>query len=164
MKKFLILILVLSFAACKKEPGAWENFKQKYADQGTTIRVNGLMKLALGMFMNNDDPELQKAMDLLKKMKGVEINILDADQTHFNPKEVFTLAHKLNQSAYEPLINIRHGNELINLWAKGNKNTFSDPLALISTGDEVIMLEMKGTLTTEDIQLLTRAGSLAIDN
>lgn len=164
MKKFLILIFALSFVACNNETNAWETFKHKYAGQGTTIRVNGLMKLALGMYIDEADPEMQKAMDLLKKMKGVEINIMDDDQSHFSQEEVLNLVHKLNKSAYEPLINIRHGSDLINLWAKGNKNTFSDPLALINTGDEVIMVEMKGTLTTSDIQMLTRAGSIAIGN
>ncbi|TAN18327.1 MAG: DUF4252 domain-containing protein [Chitinophagaceae bacterium] len=161
MKRNIILISLLltsALSACNRGQTDWQSFKDKYAADGTTIHLNGLMKLGMGLFANNSDPDTQALMRFLKKMKGIEINIIPQSQAHYTPAEVDRLSQLLNHSHYESLINIRKGSRLFNLWARGKEDEFSDPLALINDGNDVIMVEMKGTLTTQDIQSLTNAG------
>jgi hypothetical protein len=157
--KWLFLILALSLAACNRGSHQWDSFQEKYADKGTTIRLNGLMKLGLNLFADKaHDPETRALLHILKKMKGVEINIIPASRAHFTAREVTRLSDALDRSRYESLINVRRGDQMVNLWARGDENTFSDPLVLVNSGSEVVLITMKGTLTTEDIQTLTQAG------
>lgn len=163
MKYKIIAALLLTFAlsACNEGPHGWQNFKQKYGDKGTTIRLNGLMKLAAAAIISKeaDHPEAQAVVHILKKMKGIEINIIPKSQAHYTPEAVEHLAHVLNHSSYESLINIQKGNKLVNLWARGKEDEFSDPLALINDGNTVIMVEMRGTLSAKDIQAIVNAGT-----
>lgn len=156
--KWLILFMALSLAACNRGPNAWENFKHKYADKGTTIRLNGVMRLGLRMFAgSNPDPETHALMNILKKMKGVEITIIPESQANYTPKEIAHLTDLLNRSRYESMVNVRKGNQMLNLWVRGDKDTFSDPLALFHDGNDLVMVEMKGILTTGDLQTITNA-------
>lgn len=155
------LLLIFALSACNRGSRDWQNFKQKYGDKGTTIRLNGLMKLAATAIISKetDDPEAQAILHILKKMKGIEINIIPESQAHYTPEAVEHLTHLLNHSNYESLINIQKGNKLINLWACGKEDEFSDPLALVNDGNTVIMIEMKGTLSAKDIQTIVNAGT-----
>lgn len=149
------------FAACNRDsdPDAWDMFKNKYADKGTTIRLNGLMRLGLRMFAGADqDPKTRALMNIVKKMKGVEIHIIPVSQAHYSSAEVIRLSDVRDKSRYKSLVSVRKGSQLVNLWARGDDNTFKDPLTLIHDGDDLIMIEMKGTLTTDDLRTLTQAG------
>lgn len=161
MKKYFLLLLLplLLLAACNKESDAWETFKHKYADRGTTIHLNGLMRLGLQIFaLTDQDEETRALMNIAKKMKDIEVHIIPASQAHFSSSDVHKLSGVLSKSDYESLISVRKGSQTVNLWARGDKDTFSDPLALIIDGDELIMVEMKGTLTASDIRTLTQTG------
>lgn len=155
------LLLIFALSACNQGPHDWQNFKQKYGAKGTTIRLNGIMKFAATAIISKeaDDPETQAVAHILKKMKGIEINIIPKSQAHYTSEAVEHLARLLNHSSYESLINIRKGNKLVNLWARGKEDEFSDPLALINDGNTVIMVEMKGTLSAKDIQTIVNAGT-----
>jgi hypothetical protein len=161
--KWLLLMFIVVSAACNRGPREWNSFKQKYAGKGTTIRLNRLMKLGLQVFAHADhDPETQALMHILKKMQSIEINIIPRKQAQFASEEINHLSYLLNKSDYESLVNIRKGSQVVNVWARGDRDTFSDPLALINDGDEVILVEMKGALTAEDIQMLADAGMSGI--
>ncbi|MGH2643591.1 MAG: DUF4252 domain-containing protein [Chitinophagaceae bacterium] len=160
------LLLVFTLSACNRGYRDWRNFRQKYASNGATIRLNGLMKLAASAIISKstDDPEAEAIMHILNNMKGIEINIIPQSKAHYTVSEVDKLSRLLNHGSYESLINIQKGNKLINLWARGNQNEFSDPLALINDGNDVIMVEMKGTLSTKDIQTIVNAGMKYTDS
>ncbi len=156
---FLAAGMLLLSACSRHGEDEWESFKRKYASHGTTIRLNGLMRTGLQIAAAaEDDPETHALMDILKKMKGVEIHIIPAASAHFSAGEVSRLSEVLNHSRYESLINVRKGDQMVNLWARGGENDFSDPLVLVHSGSEVVMVEMKGTLTASDLQTLSQAG------
>lgn len=159
-KQFLLLLCFpFLLSACNNGPKDWHHFINQYGEIGTTIRVNGLMKLGLDIALkSSDDPATRNLLKIIKKMKGIEIHIIPVNSARFSSGDVVRLTQLLNKSSYESLISIRRGEEMINLWALGGQDSFSDPLALIHDGNEVIMVEMKGTLTTEDIQTLMNAG------
>lgn len=155
----VLLLSVMLLAACNKGTDEWSHFKDKYASVGTTIHVNGLMRLGLAIALKNEhDPDTRNLLEILRKMKGVEIHIIPESSAHFSSSDVIHLTQALDKSNYESLLSVRKGDQMVNLWALGGKDAFSDPLALISSGGEVIMVEMKGTLTVSDIQTLTNAG------
>lgn len=161
----IFLFAIMLLAACQKDAGDWDSFKAKYASAGTTIRVNGLMKLGLGIALKNEnDPDTRHILQILKKMKGVEIHIIPGSAAHFSPSDVVRLSRALDKSHYDQLVSVRKGNQLVNLWALTDKDAFADPLALIYSGNEAVMVEMKGRLTAEDIQTLLNAGKKYVGN
>lgn len=155
---FLFLSATLLLASCHRGTNDWDQFKEKYASMGTTIRLNGLMKLGLAAALKNeDDPDTRNLLNILRKMKGVEIHIIP-ESWSFTSADVVRLSQVLDKSSYESLISVQKGDQMVNLWALGGKDVFKDPLALIHSGTEVVMVEMKGTLTADDIQTLANAG------
>lgn len=117
--------LAFSLAACNHWDHDWEHFKEQYADKGTTIRLNGLMKLGLQIFAKtDDDPQTRALLNIVRKMHGVEIHIIPRARAHYEPSEVGKLSERMGQSDYQSLINVRSGGQLVHLWACGTGRTY----------------------------------------
>jgi hypothetical protein len=146
--------------ACRSGSQDWEHFLHKHAGQGTTIRLNGVMKLGLQLWADADsDPESQEVVRILKKMKGVEVHIFDASRAHVSEGEVNHLTGLLDKSAYHTLLNVRHGGQQVHLWARGKDDAISDPLVLVCGEGKLVLAEMKGTLSADDLHTLVRFGT-----
>ena len=163
MKPYLLLtaFLLPLLPACKQDeqPNAWETFKQEHAGAGTTVHINGLMKLGLGILsLTDDDPALRQLLPIVRKMKDIEVHVTPATKARNSYADMEKLSRVLDQSNYENLLSVRKGKQTFKLWASGNEDTFRNPLAVINDGEDVVLLEMKGSLTTKDLQIITSAG------
>jgi|GEM_PF-2923201 len=153
-------LVILTMTACRSGSQHWEHFLDQHAGQGTTIRLNGLMKAGLQLWADaDDDPQSQEVVRILKKMKAVEIHVFDASRAHVSDLEVNDLAGSLDKSAYHRLLNIRHGGQQLHLWARGSDASISDPLVLVSGEGKLVLAEVKGTLSANDLQTLVRFGT-----
>jgi len=151
-------MMALLWSACHQGEDAWQQFKDRYAEKGTTIRVNGLMKWGLGIAADfSDDPEARAVMQILRKMKGVEIHVVPHRDVP-SAAEVNRLSGDLERHGYASLVAVRSEGTRVNLWARDRTDAFSDPLVLVRDDQVMVMVELRGTLTTEDIQTLVSAG------
>lgn len=153
-------LVILAMTACHSGSQDWEHFLHKHAGEGTTIRLNGLMKFGLQFWADADtNPKAGEVVRILKKMKGVQIHIFDGSRADFSPLEINHLASRLDKSAYRPFLDLRKGTQQVHLWSRGSGDALTDPLMLVSTGGTLVMAEMKGTLSAADLQTLIRFGT-----
>lgn len=150
--------LLLGAVSCRQHDDAWDRFIATYGAHGATIRVNGLIKWGLDAFGQfNDDPESRAILGIVRKMKGVEIHIIPARRVPEALPEVEKLGGRLEREGYGSLVNVRASGSEVNLWAKGDDDVLSDPLALVRDGETLVMVKMRGTLTAADLQTLLHA-------
>lgn len=149
--------------ACHRGDNAWEQFKAPYLAKGTTIRIHSWMKWGLGAVASlSHDPQAQAVVPILRRMKAVEIHILPAGSTP-SAGEITRLSGRLQTSGYASLVDVRSAGARVNLWARDEERTdeLRDPLVMIRDDEVMVLVEMKGTLSVEDVHtLLSAAGSL----
>jgi hypothetical protein len=155
------MVALLCFSACKTQQiSSWEGFKSRYADAGTSLRLNGpLFKLGMKIAsVSADDPEAEDILHRLRKFRGVELHVIPIHKVGLSYEDVRNLDNLLLKDHYASLVNIRHEKDLVRIWAKGKEDEFKDPLVLINNEDDLVMIELRGSLTADDIGALADAG------
>lgn len=155
------IIFSLLAVSCKTEKiSSWEQFKSRYADDGFTLKINGgLFKLGSKIAAAAvDDKDSRQVLKSLSGLHGVAVHVIPIRAAGIPPEAIGHLGRMLQKDNYESLVDLRNGSDRVYLWAKGKGDEYKDPLILINSGNELLMVEMKGKITTDDIGSLAKAG------
>lgn len=148
--KNLILTILLSTLFIANSFGQVKpiaDFYKKYQklDQVHDIKIQGwLLKMAASF----SDEDATKT--LLKKITYLRALIMD-DGNLVSNAEQQGLIKSLKKSAFEPLMEIRDGNDLVNIMIRENGEYITDALILVHGDDDFILLSIEGKLKFSDL-------------
>lgn len=152
-----LLAALAGMASCRTNRiSNWDAFKAEHAGEGFTIKVNGpLFKLGMGIASHaDDDPETARLLKHLSRLRGVEVRTIPLKHGR-DPIDLNRLSRLLEKDAYASIATIRDGADNIRIWAKGKEDELKDPLVLITDDDDLVIIELKGSVNADDIGALT---------
>lgn len=159
----LLVLITLMAGACHREGNAWQQFKAPYLGKGTTIHVHTWMKWGLEAAAElSHDPRTAAVVPILRRMRAVEIHILPLAAVP-SSGEITRLSGRLACQGYASLIAVRSAGARVNLWARDEEHAgeLRDPLVVIRDEDVMVLVEMKGVLSADDVHtLLAQSASL----
>jgi hypothetical protein len=160
MPKFTVLFLltflfISSQSGLAQDPG--RHFYQDFK------RTKGVMNLSLpgwlvwvggGLAYNSvNDPEAKAILKLAKKLKRVRF-LYSEEATHIPQAAWAGLNYQLDQSGYDPLLEIREGDTRVTVTGKTKGETFRRLIVLVRDGDEMVFLQAKSNIKIQHITRL----------
>ncbi|GAA4305635.1 DUF4252 domain-containing protein [Compostibacter hankyongensis] len=163
IKLLCLLSAILLMVSCRtsSKVSGWDDFKSRYAGDGVNVKVGGaIFKWGSGIAARatEDDEDAAALIRCLRKFRGVEVHAVPLKRIKFDAADVDRLDRSLQRDHYASLVTVRDGADHIHIWARGSEEEFRDPLILINDESDLVMVELKGVVTADDIGTLSRAG------
>jgi hypothetical protein len=102
----------------------------------------------LRMFNFNDDPEFDKMINGIEKMRFI---MLEKEKNKFDKAQYANLISNYTKENYEEIMSVRYDNTNFNVFIKEEKGVSKAMLLLANADDSIIVLDMLGSVPLDKI-------------
>ena len=157
MKKIiatLALIIACQSTFAQNIDTLFEKFSKE--QQAESVSIPPFMMSLGKLFMSNEDLSIAKGISSLR--------ILDLEDCPTNVKERFSeQVNKLHLEGYEPMIQVNEDGEKVRIFALPYKDSIKELLLVCSGKDDCALIQMKGKIKKEDINVMMNDDKITID-
>lgn len=159
MKKYIILfvfaVFTMTLQSCivsqKPNMGFFDNPHYDYRGaQFTSINVPMFLAKPIVKKSLRDDGESEELINLIKKISDVKVMTIE----NGNSEMVADFAKYLKKDNYEEWMTVKKEKETINFQAKQNGEEIRRLMITISSGSELVLVDVSGKFTADDISRL----------
>ena len=157
MKKIiatLALIIVCQDIFAQNIDTLFEKFSKE--QQAESVSIPPFMMSIGKLFMSDKDLSIAKGIWSLR--------ILDLEDCPTTVKERFSeQVNKLHLEGYEPMIQVNEDGEKVRIFALPYKDSIKELLLVCSGKDDCALIQMKGKIKKEDINVMMTDDKITID-
>ena len=157
MKKIiatLALIIACQATFAQNIDTLFEKFSKE--QQAESVSIPPFMMSLGKLFMSDEDLSIAKGIRSLR--------ILDLEDCPTNVKERFSeQVNKLHLEGYEPMIQVNEDGEKVRIFALPYKDSIKELLLVCSGKDDCALIQMKGKIKKEDINVMMTDDKIMID-
>ncbi len=150
MKKFLFLLILVTFASCATNT-SFNSFYQEHEDDSEFSF--GLSSSLIASFLPDDD--IEDIKPLLKKAKHIRILVFSEhaeDKTEKFDKFI-------NRSKFEKIVKVKSDNDKIVFFTLEKNKKIKEIVLEIASGDELVLIGLKTNLSQEDLDKIINGTS-----
>jgi hypothetical protein len=145
MRALILTLIVLSIG--------FGSFAQSLTSKSLAENYDASLNLffyrnTLRMFNFNDDPEFDKMINGIEKMRFV---MLEKEKNNFGKEQYGKLISEYQKEHYEEIMSVRYDNTNFNVFIKEEKGLSKAMLLLANADDSIILLDILGTVPLDKI-------------
>lgn len=145
--RILLAALIISFSYPVFSQQSVQNFYKKYmtSEKMTNINLSGWVLQMAGEYADEG-----KEKEMLQKITKLRVMVME-DGNLVKKSDYSELIKDVKKDDYEPFMNIKEGNEKIDLYLKDDGETITNVLVLVNGDDEFVLLSLEGNLKFSDL-------------
>jgi hypothetical protein len=149
----IVTIFALGLSSCSSPKTTAQFYHTHKVKEGVkNFKIPGwLMWLGGGIAKASvKDPDAKVALKLAKKVGKMRI-LVSEDANVIDNREIMSFIGHAEKRGYEPLIQVRDGETLVNIMARDKKDKLKNLLIMVSEEDSFVFLDMKSRIKYEEI-------------
>lgn len=151
MKKFMLLILLLSLGCMVNAQDLVAEFQNKYKDNTKFTLVNISAKM-FGLIADISDPDTES---VLKNLTGFKLLKSSTDVVKYHNEALGMI--KGSKRGYEELMDVREGKEHVSIYVRDEKGIVTELVILVETQQEFVLMGFIGNIDLKKIAALSKS-------
>jgi hypothetical protein len=152
MKRIILTVFVAAFAAMLYgQRNSIDDFFNRYSGMEgyNTVTINGNF---FGLLKNFDDDQDLENLD--RKVTSIRIVSRDGDTEPENSEFVSEIRNIIRRGGYEEMMTVKNSKDDVRFMVKTDGDIIKE-LLIVATGDDDAVIQIKGSLTREDVDRIS---------
>jgi len=130
------------------------------ADNIVSVNIGAEMFAFARAFLSEDDAEQAAALAITEDFEGIQVRVYEFDQPgSYDPAALDAVRAQLTSGGWAQMVEVDEGDEHVGVWMMMDPTepgTMRGTVVLVEEADEVVVVNLMGSITADDLAALGR--------